>query len=283
MCSPLKISFLIVLSIFISFVICNEEKLLSRKRRYLTFPEESTLQLVYDQIIGVVDYTNLFILGITCALAWQLPHEPFDEEMLKEQFLNGSDNEPKRRIDEDVTAIDYADRNYNSLDINSWNDLFHKNNVSYSTSWDDNTRKKFSYGSNNGKPAKKHLVYAAIGKRSLPTTNKLDRFYLNHHRTTRHTLYRKIEKFLTARGAHGSECLRKALCETKNKNKQTDEKPTSLVGEIMRVIFSLPAPNEDTIYLNLNERDYDVASQDNVNCTEIYSKCKDSLWTSDFV
>lgn len=30
--------------------------------------------LVYDQIIGVVDYENLHIFGITCALAWQLPH-----------------------------------------------------------------------------------------------------------------------------------------------------------------------------------------------------------------
>lgn len=51
----------------------------------------------------------------------------------------------------------------------------------------------------------------------------------------------------------------------------------------MRVIFSLPAPNEDTVYGSLSERDYDVANNDSVNCTEIYSNCKDSLWTSDFV
>lgn len=96
---------------------------------------------VYDQIIGVVDYTNLFILGITCAMAWQLPHEPFDEDFLKEQLQN--DDEPKRRIDGNVTdasSIDYVDRNYNSIDASSWHELFEKNNFSYSASWDDSTR-----------------------------------------------------------------------------------------------------------------------------------------------
>lgn len=65
--------------------------------------------------------------------------------------------------------------------------------------------------------------------------------------------------------------------------KQTDEKPASFVAEIMRVIFSLPAPNEDTIYGSLSERDYDVANNASANCTEIYSNCKDSLWNSDFI
>lgn len=32
---------------------------------------------VYDQIIGMVDSTNLHIFGITCSLAWQLPHKTF--------------------------------------------------------------------------------------------------------------------------------------------------------------------------------------------------------------
>lgn len=155
-------------------------------------------------------------------MAWQLPHEPFDENFLKNQLA--SDDEPKRRQDENVTdisMIDHVDRNYNSLDASSWNELLESNKVSYS-SWDDSNRfvyvyytsaiifypklsgrKTFSSPNNYGststrKPAKKHLVYAAIGKRSIPTTNKFDRFYMNHHRTTRHTIYKKIEKFLNA-------------------------------------------------------------------------------------
>lgn len=91
----------------------------------------------------------------------------------------------------------------------------------------------------------------------------------------------KTLKSICSRGVHGSECLRKALCETSKK--QTDVKPASLVAELMRVIFSLPVPNEDTIYTSSSEREYDVANDSNINCTEIYSKCKDSLWTSDFI
>ncbi|XP_029409127.2 uncharacterized protein LOC105232974 [Bactrocera dorsalis] len=52
------------------------DRLLSRKRRYLIFPEGSSFQLVYDGIYGVADYTNYLILGITVALAWELPSKP---------------------------------------------------------------------------------------------------------------------------------------------------------------------------------------------------------------
>lgn len=47
-------------------------------------------RLVYDQIIPVVDYTNLFIFGLTTALAWQLPDKPFyPSEVLMEKYENG--------------------------------------------------------------------------------------------------------------------------------------------------------------------------------------------------
>lgn len=79
-------------------------------------------------------------LGITCAMAWQLPHEPYDDDLLKEQFQK--DDEPKRRIDENITdiSLDYVDRNYNSLDASNWNEIFKNQNVSYSSSWDDTIR-----------------------------------------------------------------------------------------------------------------------------------------------
>lgn len=156
-------------------------------------------------------------------MAWQLPHEPFDENFLRDQFLKDDDDEePKRKIDENISdrpEIEEVNQNYNSLDINSWNKLFQQSNVSYSAPWDDNTRfvcalirmfnliikvnfirKQFSYKNTEPyrKPTKKHIIYAAIGKRSIPTTSKYDRFYLNHHRTTRHVLYKKIEIFLNA-------------------------------------------------------------------------------------
>ncbi|XP_068157355.1 uncharacterized protein [Drosophila tropicalis] len=57
------------------------KELLSRKRRYLVFPEGSSFQMVYDEIVGVVDHTNYLILGITVALAWELPSKPPSEEL----------------------------------------------------------------------------------------------------------------------------------------------------------------------------------------------------------
>ncbi|KAH8359126.1 hypothetical protein KR093_004486 [Drosophila rubida] len=53
--------------------------LLHRKKRYLLFPEGSSFQLVFDLIIPIVDYTNFAILGITCAVAWELPSKPPSE------------------------------------------------------------------------------------------------------------------------------------------------------------------------------------------------------------
>ncbi|BFF90380.1 uncharacterized protein DMAD_08916 [Drosophila madeirensis] len=46
---------------------------LHRQKRYLLFPEGSSFQLVFDIIIPIVGYTNYAILGITCAVAWELP------------------------------------------------------------------------------------------------------------------------------------------------------------------------------------------------------------------
>nr|XP_036228871.1 uncharacterized protein LOC106622194 isoform X2 [Bactrocera oleae] len=58
------------------YAAASPDRLLSRKRRYLIFPEGSSFQLVYDGIFGIVDYTNYLILGITVALAWELPSKP---------------------------------------------------------------------------------------------------------------------------------------------------------------------------------------------------------------
>ncbi|EDV92527.1 GH18790 [Drosophila grimshawi] len=66
--------------------------LLHRQKRYLEFPEGSSLQLVFDLIIPIVDYTNFAILGITCAVAWELPSKPPSEilENLRTRLNDGT-------------------------------------------------------------------------------------------------------------------------------------------------------------------------------------------------
>lgn len=48
--------------------------------------------IVWDGIIPIVDYTNYLILGITVALAWELPSKPPSEiiEELKDKLNDGS-------------------------------------------------------------------------------------------------------------------------------------------------------------------------------------------------
>lgn len=66
--------------------------LLHRSKRYLLFPEGSSFQLVFDLIIPIVDYTNFAILGITCAVAWELPSKPASElvENLRTRLNDGT-------------------------------------------------------------------------------------------------------------------------------------------------------------------------------------------------
>ncbi|CAH0553704.1 unnamed protein product [Brassicogethes aeneus] len=54
----------------------DSKKTLSRRKRYLVFPEGSSLQLVYCLTIPSVGMGQIFTLGATAALAWELPHDP---------------------------------------------------------------------------------------------------------------------------------------------------------------------------------------------------------------
>lgn len=47
---------------------------------------------------------------------------------------------------------------------------------------------------------KLHTIYPAMGKRSIPSDSRTwrEKFYLDHHRSTRHELYAIIEKYLFA-------------------------------------------------------------------------------------
>ncbi|XP_046830949.1 uncharacterized protein LOC124429563 [Vespa crabro] len=48
-------------------------RMLSRQKRYLIFPEGSNLQLVYCLTIGAYGRNDDLVMGLTAALAWELP------------------------------------------------------------------------------------------------------------------------------------------------------------------------------------------------------------------
>ncbi|RLU22106.1 hypothetical protein DMN91_006486 [Ooceraea biroi] len=50
-------------------------RILSRPKRYLIFPQGSNLQLVYCLTIGAYGRDGDLVLGLTAALAWELPNK----------------------------------------------------------------------------------------------------------------------------------------------------------------------------------------------------------------
>ncbi|XP_022211665.2 uncharacterized protein LOC111066982 [Drosophila obscura] len=88
----------------------QSDELLSRKRRYLVFPEGSSFQMVYDEIVGVVDHTNYLILGITVALAWELPSKPPSEELddLLTKLEDGTIDISRNDTVSNITYVDDA-------------------------------------------------------------------------------------------------------------------------------------------------------------------------------
>lgn len=66
------------------------------------------LQTVYDTYYPIVDYTNLVYLGVTAAMAWELPSKPIylDEELRDSYEMEQLP--PLQRYDKNVTNAQYV-------------------------------------------------------------------------------------------------------------------------------------------------------------------------------
>ncbi|XP_058817935.1 uncharacterized protein LOC131681242 [Topomyia yanbarensis] len=331
-------------------------RILSRKRRFVSFPEGSSFQVVYDQTIPVIGSTLLFTVGVTVAAAWQLPSVSNFEilRLLQEKISGGS---LLRRTDENVNDTTLYDTSTSGYDKASYDAYYYssRRNQSYypSTSGKQNI---FSYyydsptrqQSNNGRikyytsekeyagdvndkyrtkwkqpssssgyanfppnyvtapngsqknwgnlvtsylqdwvrrhppnyPMHRKRFYPVFGKRSIDEhTHPEDKFFLDHHRSTRHKLYRKIETFLDAKGKHGHHCVLRALCECGQK--RDGVQPESFLREILKAVFSLPTTHEDPV--DYTHRTYDEAHAHTGDCAKRYPFCKDSIWSEDFI
>lgn len=173
--------------------------------------------LVYDQIIGMVDTTNLHIFGITVALAWQLPHKTVFHENEKKQPMHDSrisvsDLEKKAdRLPIGASPLtnhahyntyynrsSYHAHKLNNNYINYLQTLKHfirqplnKQSVRTQAEWE---KPKWNYS---------HKIYPALKMRrhiclNGTTIHPEIKQYFNHHRSTRFDLYKSIEKYLNA-------------------------------------------------------------------------------------
>ncbi|GJQ74282.1 hypothetical protein Trydic_g19179 [Trypoxylus dichotomus] len=248
----------------------DHERVLSRKKRYLIFPEGSSIQLVYCFTIPI--YAN-FVFATTAALAWMLPTSPQDVLPLRYQKRNNTE-----RID--TAKITYKKEVLKKPMQYTFSSGYYKNptnyrvhymqfpqqvqyqTVSFSPSFKDSYNRRRFYPSSSWKNPSYRTNHAPVTAYANPVDNEW-------HRRSRRHLFGKIEKFFEAQRKDGKSCLLKAVCEV---SQTAGGGKGTFVQEIVKAIFRIHPSHvgeEDT---------YDVASKAENNCTELYPMCDFSLW-----
>lgn len=169
--------------------------------------------LVYDQIIGMVDTTNLHIFGITCSLAWQLPHKTAFAETHTEATMHNSkisiSNIERKKFDYNETQPSAGNTYHFDTYYNRSNYHSHKINDNF---YDYLKKAKYDdwqkFRTNKIKWNYSHDVYPALRMRRhiVNHDEKINgsivhpeiKQHLHHHRNTRFSLYKSIEKYLNA-------------------------------------------------------------------------------------
>lgn len=180
---------------------------------------------MYDQIIPFEDYTNLWIIGVTVALAYELPDSPHIPEKHHEH-----DEQNKTRVFQRKKLVNHKnsteygihsgslhqrDRNDSDYALYFNRGSYHHDRriesehrdflVNQIKLW-QNKRKNGQFLNAVPLGVKRHLIYPALRMRrnieekwngngdAHPETIG----YLKHHRATRFKLFRSIEKYLNA-------------------------------------------------------------------------------------
>ncbi|KAK0180186.1 hypothetical protein PV327_005855 [Microctonus hyperodae] len=68
-----KNGIIMLVCLSLGMILLADERVLSRQKRYLIFPQGSNVQLVYCLTIGAFAGNGDLVLGLTAALAWELP------------------------------------------------------------------------------------------------------------------------------------------------------------------------------------------------------------------
>lgn len=178
---------------------------------------------VYDQIIGVVDFTNLHIFGITCSLAWQLPHKTFYHKHHTKMHnskisisVNDSDRIDINEHPQYTGHVYHFDTFFNrsnyhahTLDNSYYEYLKSESKINRPPlnskhQYDDwqkyrSNKKQWNY-SHDVYPAlrmRRHIATQAA-KQNASSIHPEVKQLLQHHRETRFNLYKSIEKYLNA-------------------------------------------------------------------------------------
>ncbi|XP_050668079.1 uncharacterized protein LOC126967587 [Leptidea sinapis] len=221
----------------------SETRVLSRMKRFIIFPEGSSLQLVFCLTYPAISHiSDILLWGNTAALAYELPQDPYSPFNHKADPLH-------RRMDS--KAIYYTDEDGKILYKQPYkrrpivNPAFARRSVN---------SKKFNID--------RGQMHAS---RKRPDFGDMNENHVEFHRSSRTGLYEKIETIIQGLGSNGRQCLLRTLCIIG----RTSHYPQgAFLQEILRAVFTLPKGNIDDFY-----EEYDGAQASTEPCETLYPEC----------
>ncbi|XP_052752249.1 uncharacterized protein LOC128200961 [Galleria mellonella] len=238
-------------------------ELLSRRKRFIVFPEGSSLQIVFCLTFPNINVMGDIILwGYTAALAYELPQDPYSPFMHHADPLH-------RRVD--TKAIYYTNEEGRVLYKRPYKRKFIVNPAFAKRSIDFGSMKaeQFKKGTRENFKINRKQMHAMKNKRDFLKREHMEGRSIEFHRSSRGAFYQKIETMLQGLGRNGKECMLKTLCLIG----QSDHHPQgSLLQEILRAVFTFPkSHNEDEVY-----SEYDAAVTSTEPCEKLYPECEEA-------
>ncbi|XP_059062242.1 uncharacterized protein LOC131855046 [Achroia grisella] len=235
-------------------------ELLSRRKRFIIFPEGSSLQLVFCLTFPNINVIGDIVLwGYTAALAYELPQDPYSPFMHHADPLH-------RRVD--TKSIYYTNEEGRVIYKRPYkrkfivNPAFAKRSIEFGGI----KARQFEKGIRENFKIDRKQMHALKNKRDFLKSEHMEGKSVEFHRSSRGTLYKKIETMLQGLGGNGRECMLKTLCLVG----QSQHHPQgSFLQEILRAVFTLPkSPIQDEEY-----EEYDAALTSTEPCEKLYPEC----------
>ncbi|XP_066585098.1 uncharacterized protein [Prorops nasuta] len=222
----------------------GEEKSLSRRKRYVVFPEGSSFSIALCLTVHTLTPDNIFTEGVNWGISYDLPNE---SKPALEPFLQLRNDRLKTKYKQSPLKTS-------------------KNKLTKYPGWKKEPVNALDY---SGWSNDKHYDWYSGKKRY-----KSDYYYLQ--RRHRRDLYSKLEVIMNAMGFDGRSCVLRALCEA---SQRLVPKGNSLIEEMMRISFSLPLkrvlsfePEEHRTYTEAHK-----AGHEGRDCVAMFPSCSFSL------
>ncbi|RZB39317.1 DM4 12 domain containing protein [Asbolus verrucosus] len=231
---------------------------------------------------------QIFTVGNTVALAWELPHDPFVPFRRPSELLHRIDKPEKHtsggwtlQNSNSPAPVTYMKTYYNPFLINKPPAPGYTTINGFSPKLSGANQGFTKTKSNHYKTYKNHNQYRTVQNAGVskayhePVTSYLHPVFHKIYRRTRRDLYAKIERLFTALSKDGRACLLKAVCEV---SRATREKGT-FIEEIVKAIFRVRHHQDE----GHEEKDeYDLAANEQHDCKEMYPTCEHSIWNGIF-